>query len=735
MRFIALRAGGGSARFSMQCRAVMPVLLPGRAPARLGLPSGLSSESPVSDAQERLGGVQGADRSPEGQNLLGGCGSLYLRQHARDPVPWRPFGPEVFEEARRLDRPVLLSSGYASCHWCHVMHRETFQDLEVADFLRRHFVCVKVDREERPDVDAVYLKAVEAMTGQAGWPLTVFLTPEGHPFFGGTYFPRGAFLALCARVADLWTHAREEVRGQASRVAEALRSAGVPSGQEAASKVGWDDVLGPLCRAFDPIHGGLGGPMKFPQAPVLDLCATLLYAMQDQELRVHVERTLTAMARGGIRDAVGGGFHRYATRPDWSVPHFEKMLYDQAALLRLFACAAREGGRGSAWVARDTAAFLLRDMRRPDGLFAASIDADDPIGEGAYYRWTLAEMAEVLGAKDGGAVWDLLAGAEDPSQPGAYWLDTRRVVSDESRALVERARPALLRARSKRPAPARDDKAVLEWNAMTIGALSRAGALLGDSEWIEAAVRANSVLRKIFRPADHVLARAHNAGPPDGVVTPQDLAQWGLACLDLHAATGDLDTLCLAQGLALEAMQRFLGPEGRLYLVPDTRGDLPERPLADAVDHPTPSAVGALLRLLVRLEMLEGPMGPLARAADALLGQWLRWAHRRAHAAPWTLLAAWERATGWMGVLAGDLRDGRASALARAFLHKAPPDALLVIVPPKGLPEGSDLAQRFPALLGHKAVSGRPTLSVCKAGTCHPPVFEPKDLLAPGESR
>ncbi len=443
-------------------------------------------------------------------NRLAGESSLYLRQHGDNPVDWYPWGPEALERARAEDRPVLLSIGYSSCHWCHVMAHESFEDPETAAVMNDLFVNVKVDREERPDVDALYMQATLSLAGQGGWPMTVFLTPDGRPFYAGTYFPRSArgglpaFSDLCRAIAGAYRNRRDDVEGQAAEVARRLSAAAAraPYAEELGAQVVDDAVVG-LARIFDPVEGGFGGAPKFPPSLALEFLLRRLWRRPDDlHAREMVERTLDAMAGGGIHDQIGGGFHRYSVDGHWLVPHFEKMLYDNALLARDYVLAHRLlGGEGHRRIAQATLDYLLREMRRDDGGFAAAQDADSPGGEGAFFVWTPDELARLLTPAQARAVTGRFGVSAEGNFEGASILHVAmpmeavsREVGEDAAPLLDAAREVLYAARALRPAPARDDKVVTAWNGLAIAAFAEAGVILDRDDYIEAAAAAAAFL-------------------------------------------------------------------------------------------------------------------------------------------------------------------------------------------------------------------------------------------------
>ena len=481
----------------------------------------------AADAASGGAGRRGAGAvRPGAANALGGEPSAYLRQHAANPVHWRPFGDEAFGFAAERDVPVFLSIGYAACHWCHVMAHESFEDQETADFLNANFVAIKVDREERPDVDAVYMAATQAISGEGGWPMSVFLTPDGRAFHAGTYFPprpmpgRPSFRQVLEAVRDAWLERREGVeqnaeslaRGMAeSQLAAAVRLTGSPDPVDAELL---SEAVRVLARSEDPDDGGFGTAPKFPPSPVLEFLVRHAAVASDTSdaARDMAGRTLAAMARSALFDQLDGGFARYSVTRDWSVPHFEKMLYDNAQLLRIYVHWARLGGDSvfpageAADVAARTADWMIEALGVAGAgqaeAFASSLDADTVVDgqhhEGASYLWTPAELQDVLGPDDGAAAARLMnVRAEGTVTASASPLHPGRRLDDAGSALWDRIRPLLLAARSGRPQPARDDKVVAGWNGLAVAALAEAGAVLDRPDLVAAAGQAAGYLERV----------------------------------------------------------------------------------------------------------------------------------------------------------------------------------------------------------------------------------------------
>ncbi|MBU6363170.1 MAG: thioredoxin domain-containing protein, partial [Acidobacteria bacterium] len=510
-----------------------------------------------------------------GRNRLADEASLYLRQHADNPVHWWPWGPEAFADARERDVPVLLSVGYSSCHWCHVMAHESFEDPATAQVMNEWFTCVKVDREELPDVDALYMQATLAMSGHGGWPMTVFLAPAGEPFWAGTYFPpqprqgMPSFTQVLEGVAEAWRDRRDQVMRQAGSLADGIRQqaavdvvAPPPAEDAVAAAV---RVLGDL---YDDGNGGFGGAPKFPPSVVIDLLLRRHWAGRDPG-GVALDMatgTLDAMAAGGVFDQVGGGFHRYSVDDIWLVPHFEKMLYDNALLLRDYALAMRlTGEERHGAVAERIATYLLREMRTDGGAFAAAQDADSPGGEGAFFTWTPDEVGSLLPADDAEAVIARFGVTERGNFEGRSIL---RVVAPEV-PVTPAALEALYEARALRPAPARDDKVIASWNGLAIGALAEAGMGLRRDDWVQAAREAaRFVLDEMM--VDGRLMRVHADGRPRHLGTLEDHADMADGLLALYAADFDPAWLVAARALADVMLDLFADSAGAGFFMSGT---------------------------------------------------------------------------------------------------------------------------------------------------------------------
>ena len=561
-------------------------------------------------------------------NRLAGETSPYLRQHRDNPVDWYPWGEEAFGEARRRDVPVLLSVGYSACHWCHVMAHECFEDPDVAADMNARFVSVKVDREERPDVDAVYMDAVQAMTGRGGWPMTVFLTPDGEPFYGGTYFPKPAFGQLMAAITDVWRHRRDDLDQNTEALREALSRTGrlrPADGLPGAAHL--TRAVQALTQAFDAEWGGFGAAPKFPSTMSLDLLLMGFLRSGDARLADIVTTSLDAMASGGMYDHIGGGFARYSVDREWLVPHFEKMLYDQALLVRVYAHAAVALDTPR-WrqIVDETVGYVLGDLRQAGGGFSSAEDADSPGPdghghEGLFHTWTVEEVREVLGADTDVALEHYGITPEGNFEGRSIPNRLHARGSFERPAAVESARQRLFDVRRQRPRPGLDDKVLTEWNALMISALAEAGGLLDRPEWIRAAEEAAEFLRLELRLADGRWLRSwHAGGEPKARHAALAADHAGLvdAFTRLGEATGAAHWIEEARAVADTMLEHFWdAANGGLFTTPDD-GEVLVARQKDLFDNATPSANSTAAVALYRLATLTGE-SRYAEHADAIL--------------------------------------------------------------------------------------------------------------------
>jgi uncharacterized protein len=709
---------------------------------------------------------------------LRGETSPYLLQHADNPVDWWPWSDEAFAAAAERDVPVLLSVGYSACHWCHVMAHESFEDEQTAAIMNEHLVSIKVDREERPDVDSVYMTATQAMTGQGGWPMTVFMTPDREPFFCGTYFPRAQFQRLVAGVAQAWQEDKAQVARQASQIAAALAeragqpfpaaepeagddapAAGDPAAGDSAvgdSAVGDSAADGPasvlagaceaavavLSREFDGRRGGFGGAPKFPPSMVLEFLLRHYERVDgpDSSRALQMaEATADAMARGGMYDQLAGGFARYSVDADWVVPHFEKMLYDNALLARFYAHLWRRTGSALARrIAEETCEWLIAELRTAEGGFASAIDADSDGVEGAFYVWTPDQLTAALGPEDGGFAEAVFGVTEAGTfEHGASVLQLRADPADPDR--LARIRTRLLAARAERTRPGRDDKVVAAWNGLAIAALADTGTVADRPDFVAAAAAAARLLADVHLTGGRIArtSRDGRASGTAGVLDDYGCVAAGLIALaSATAADGAHGTatagrwLTLAGELLETVLARFGTGTGGFYDTADDSERLIYRP-ADVADGPSPSGTFAVADALLSYSALTGSVRHRDAAVDAL-------------ASVPALAARFPRAAGWGLAVAEALLSGPVEIAVvgppgpdRTELHRvavlaAPPGAVIAVgdgTAASGESMGSAGAQ-IPLLAGRTAVEGRPAAYVCRDFSCRAPVTEPGQLRA-----
>jgi len=696
-------------------------------------------------------------------NRLAASTSPYLRQHADNPVDWREWGADAIDEARRRDVPLLISIGYAACHWCHVMAHESFEDPEIGRYVNAHFVAVKVDREERPDVDAVYMETTVALTGSGGWPMTVFATADGAPFHCGTYYPPRpvsglpSFAQLLHAVVTAWATERAQLLGSAGRIAEALAGAapapGDPmpaAGELTAGKLTaelLDAAAAALTLDFDGEHPGFGRAPKFPPSTVLGFLrdhaartgsayrAAQPPAQPAAQPAAMADAIGTAMARGGIHDQLAGGFARYSVDRAWVVPHFEKMLYDNALLLGAYTRQAVATGDPEAErVVHGIAAFLLDDLRTPQGGFAASLDADTAVAgpdgqlrseEGATYVWTPAQLADVLGADDGAWAAEVFGvSATGTFEHGSSTLQLPGGVPADA-ARFDAVRVRLLDARRARPQPARDDKVVTAWNAFAIDALVRAGGAFAEPGWVSAATTAAALLADVNTTAAGRLLRTSRDGRPgtaDAVL--EDVAAFASALVTLAGATGDVAWLDRAGGLLEDLLIRFGDGAGGFY---DTGADshagsgLPRRP-RDPADGATPSGAHLAAQALLAFAAMTGSARHRA-AARAALGPAADLGHRAPRAVAWGLATGEALLAGPVEIaVVGAAGDPARDELARTAWRAASPGAVIAVGPPG--------VAGIPLFAGRTPVDGQAAAYVCRSFACRRPVTTPAELAA-----
>ena len=669
------------------------------------------------------------------KNRLGQETSAYLRQHQNNPVDWVPWGAEALARAKAEDKPLLVSIGYSACHWCHVMERESFESPEIAERMNAAFVCVKVDREERPDVDQIYMDASLKLNGQGGWPLNAFCTPDGRPFYVGTYFPpepRGnmpGFPDVIDSLSRAWREQREQIEENAGTIAEALvaRPEGEAQGTIGAEHV--TEAARQIMRVADLRHGGFGQAPKFPTPTNLEFLTAALDFVPEEEARSTAQfLALTAreMSRRGLFDHLGGGFHRYCVDGSWTIPHFEKMLYDQGQLLSFYAELARRAHEPGdlLWPVSETVEYLRREMRAESGAYYASQDADSEGEEGRYFVWTPGQIANLLGDDA-----DPFCTTYGVRLAGNFENGTTHLV-DEARAPREElaaARVTLLAARQERVPPETDRKHVAAWNGYAISGLARAASTTGDGAMLVDAVAAAEFVFAEMVDAEGRLLRVHDEGRAHGKGFLDDYAAMLGACLDLQRAGGGPAWLARARGLADQIVSRFAdASSGALYLTDRDAGDLIHRPRSDH-DGATPDASGLALLGLTRLAALSDDAdleGFVTRAIEeqALLLE------KAPQAFPTLLRAVALRARGTsVALIVGREDDPGTAALAeRARRVLRPEDAVLAIAPDEAAPAGVSPDW----LAGRDALDGRATAYVCLGTRCSLPVQDPAELVA-----
>ena len=651
-------------------------------------------------------------------NRLAEATSPYLRQHADNPVDWFPWGEEARAEARRRDVPLLISIGYAACHWCHVMAHESFADAETAAQINAGFVPVKIDREERPDLDAIYLEAVQALTGRGGWPLTVFATPDGRPFFGGTYFPRtplpgvAAFPVVLEAVGRAWAERRDELDAQASELTAAVGDRLAPPRSEQAGAPAAAALLAAAARRAvaiaDPTNGGLGQAPKFPQPPTLEL---VLRAARggDAGAAGMLRTTLGAMAAGGIYDHLEGGFCRYSVDAAWQVPHFEKMLYDQALLARLYLHAYQWSG-DARWrqVARETLEYVLTILPAPDGGFCASEDADSEGEEGRFSTWTPAELAAALGperAEAAAAAYGVSAAGNFEGGRSVLHRPPGEILRDDA---LEELRRDLAARRARRVRPARDDKVLTEWNAMAVVALAEAGLALGEARYVAAAEETATFLCTHLRDEAGRWQRSYRAGRTSGLAVAADYAWLVEAFTRLGEATGAARWTDEARRTAVALQALFAAADGGWYTTGSDGEELVVRP-RESYDGVLPSAASVAAVALARLgslledhELLATARRTITASSAALTRAPLAVAH--------LLWAAELLEEGPVEVVVTGERPDLVAAVARTYL----PYAVLAWGEPTG--------PLFQGRSGERAW-------VCRKGTCLPPIADAPSLI------
>ncbi|MCS6852964.1 MAG: thioredoxin domain-containing protein [Gemmataceae bacterium] len=674
-------------------------------------------------------------------NRLARESSPYLRQHATNPVDWYPWGPEALQKAKELDRPIFLSIGYSACHWCHVMEHESFQDPEIADILNRHFVSIKVDREERPDLDHIYMTAVQLLTGQGGWPMSVFLTPDLQPFFGGTYFPpddrygRPGFKRLLLAVAEAWQTRREALVGQAEEITRHLRQSDrVPTATGRLDEQLLRQAVAQLRRVYDPVHGGFGAAPKFPHPIDLRLLLRTAVRFRDDESLGMARHTLDRMAHGGIYDHLGGGFHRYSTDAQWLVPHFEKMLYDNALLslvyLEAYQLTREPFYRG---IVEETLNYVLREMTSPEGPFYSSQDADSEGVEGKFFVWSAAEIERVLGKEVAETFNYVYEVSEEGNWEGRNILHRTKTDAQCARLLglseaeltarLAEARRRLLEVRSQRVWPGRDEKILTSWNALMIASLASAGAALDDPQYTSAAVRAAEFILERMRTSDGRLLRTWSAGSePKLDAYLEDYAFLIDALVSLYEATLSPRWVAEAIKLAETMLADFsdAGEAGLFYT--SSRHESLLMRSKEFIDGSIPSSNAMAATGLLRLGALTGRTD-LRRRAEAILEAASGLMDRSALAAG-QFLVALDFLLGPVRELAvvGDLADAETQRVLRAIRTRFLPNKLVAFR------SRSEPEPTWTPLLQGKPAADTVMTYICQDFTCAAPLAGPEAL-------
>ncbi|NLM30756.1 MAG: thioredoxin domain-containing protein [Methanomicrobiales archaeon] len=679
--------------------------------------------------------------------------SPYLLRHAYNPVDWYPWGEEAFHRAKEEERPIFLSTGYSACHWCHVMEEESFTDPVVAKLLNALFVCIKVDREERPDIDRIYIDAARMLSGTAmGWPLTIIMTPDGRPFFAASYLPKESrygmtgLVDLIPRINRAWQTRRRELEETGGRVLGALRDAArtSPAGDDLSREV-LDDVYDILLRLFDAENAGFGGAPKFPAPHILIFLLRYGHRTGKVPAYTMVEETLRAMRRGGIFDQIGWGFHRYATDAGWLVPHFEKMLYDQALMIMAYTEACLATGRDEfAVTARETIAYLLRDMVDPDGGFYSTEDADSEGVEGKFYLWTKAEVLEVLGEEDGER-FSRIFGITEPgnylAQPGAkitgqnilhlsgsFAARARELAmtEDDLTGFVESARQRLFAAREERVRPAKDDRILTDWNGLAIAALAKAARAFDDPGYLAAAERAAEFILTRLRGPDGRLLHRYRNGEAGIAAMLDDYAFMILALIEVYEASLDPGYLKAAVELAHDLVARYHDPErGGFFFTPDDV-DIPvrQKPISDGA---TPSGNSAAMYALFRLGRMTA--NPAFEEIADRIHRTFAGTVRKSPATHIGFLTGLDRmlGPGVEVIITGARGAEDTRAMIQAIASHYTPDASVIFRPSDE--EDPEITRVAGFTRDAVAIDGRATAYVCTNYACEIPVTDPDEML------
>ncbi|MBI3128706.1 MAG: thioredoxin domain-containing protein [Candidatus Tectomicrobia bacterium] len=673
-------------------------------------------------------------------NRLAGETSPYLLQHRHNPVDWHPWGEEALKRAREEDKPIFLSVGYSACHWCHVMERESFENEEIAQILNGHFVSIKVDREERPDVDAIYMEAVQLMTGQGGWPMSVFLLPDLRPFFGGTYFPpddrwgRPGFKRLLLRLAEVYKSHRGDLDESASKLTEAIGQMDLAAAsRDGLSREALSNAARELSQRFDPRWGGFGGAPKFPPSMALMLLLREWRRTGDKHLLDMTEFTLQRMALGGMYDQLGGGFHRYSVDERWLIPHFEKMLYDNALLARVYIEAHQATGSSFySSIAADVLDYVLREMTSPGGGFYSAQDADSEGEEGKFFAWTPKEIEAVLGPEEGRVVSRFYGVTEEgnfehgksalhvPRHVAAF-AEEEKIESEKLLGILQRARRALFEAREKRVKPGLDDKILASWNGLMIGAMALAGRVLERRDYVEAARRAADFVLGKMR-GESGLLRTHRGGESRLNAYLDDYAFLLAGLLDLYEASFEPRWVREAVKLAGEMIERYRGADGAFFFTSKDHEALIVRKKS-AQDGAIPSGNSMAALGLLRLGKLTGEerFAEAGEGAIRAFGEYLE----KAPAAFHMMLVAldFRLDTPVEIAVVGDPAAPDTREALRAVDAQFVPNKVLAFLPAR---DGAEAEAAVPLLRGKTAPNGAATVYLCENFTCREPLTDPE---------
>ena len=676
-------------------------------------------------------------------NRLSNETSPYLLQHANNPVDWYPWGQEALDRAKNEDMPILLSIGYSACHWCHVMERESFENEEIAALMNKHFVSIKVDREERPDLDAVYMEAVQMLTGRGGWPMTVFLTPDGKPFYGGTYFPpvdrqgMPGFPRLLQTIADAYGNDKGEIQRVTQQLADKMgRSGQLPPGTNPLSVDIMHQAYSAIASNFDYQNGGVGTAPKFPQAMTQEFLLRYHHHGYNQRALDMVDLTLEKMAYGGIYDQIGGGFHRYSTDAYWLVPHFEKMLYDNALLARLYLHGHLISGRGLyRRIAEETLDYVLREMTDAKGGFYSAQDADSEGEEGKFFVWTTEELRAVLGDEEG----DILAGffgvtnggnwegknILNMPQKAAAFAQERGLELDRLVSIIERAKPALLAVREQRVHPLRDDKVLSSWNGMMLRSFAEAAAALGRQDYLDAAVKNAQFLLDEMKPQGRLL-RTYREGQAKLLGYLEDYACVADGLLALYEATFDHRWLAEAQGLADSMIQLFWDDGiGGFYDTGSDHESLMTRP-RDIYDNAQPCGGSVASDVLLRLAVFTGKEEYAAKGATPLRALQPLMSQSPTGAGHWLGALDFYVSVPKEIAIIGPREDPATLGLLNTVFQR--------FLPNKVVAGGDAASDEIPLLEQRDMVNGQPAAYVCQNYVCQLPVTDPEALAAQLES-